>query len=204
MTHIRFIAPLLFTGLLTTSPWALSQSTYMTTNSRDSYALNAVDSTSSFAPGGSYGDKVGNKALNAFSNLTTSVLEIPKNMINVSNQSNFFYGVTGGVFKGLINMLGRMGVGVADLVTIPLATRPITEPVYVWDNFDQDTLFGPAFRLDESPESAPPVTAVEAPAPTPTVVPAPEPAKDYSQQYEQNYPNPNEQLDKYFKKEMMK
>ena len=38
----------------------------------------------------SYGEKVGNKALNAFANLTTSTLEMPKNIINTMNQSNFF------------------------------------------------------------------------------------------------------------------
>jgi hypothetical protein len=31
----------------------------------------------------SYGSKVGNKALNGFANMTTSILEIPKNVINV-------------------------------------------------------------------------------------------------------------------------
>lgn len=185
MTHTRYIAPLLFAGLLTTSPWVMSQD--------------------SFAPGGSYGAKVGHKALNAFANLTTSVLELPKNIINVSNQSNIFYGVTGGLFKGIVNMAGRIGVGVADLVTIPLATKPIAYPIYIWDDFDVDTTYNDAFRLDWSSEAVPPapepVAETEAPAPVPA---QPEPVKDYSEQYQQSYPNPNEKLDAYFKKEMMK
>ena len=37
-----------------------------------------------------YGEKVGNKALNAVANLTTGVLEIPKNIINTTNKSNIF------------------------------------------------------------------------------------------------------------------
>jgi len=34
----------------------------------------------------SYGEKVGNKTLNAIANITTSPLEMPKNIINTMNQ----------------------------------------------------------------------------------------------------------------------
>ena len=96
----------------------------------------------------SYGEKVGNKALNAVANMTTSTLEMPKNIINTMNQSNFFYGVFGGFLKGLVNTLGRTGCGIADFITIPLPTKPIAYPVYIWDNFDVDTTYGQVFRLD--------------------------------------------------------
>ena len=185
MTHTRLIVPVLVAGLLTVSPLALSQD--------------------SFAPGGGYGAKVGYKTLNAFTNLSTSALEIPKNIINVSNQSNILYGITGGLFKGVLNMIGRTGVGIADLLTLPLPTQPIAQPVYVWDDFDVDTTYNNAFRLDKSPEAeqitVEPATQATAPAP---VTPQPEPEKNYSEQYPQNYPNPNEKLDAFFKKEMMK
>lgn len=96
---------------------------------------------------GSYGEIIGHKALNAFGNFGGSVLELPKNIINTSNQSNVFYGFTGGLFKGIVNMAGRLGVGVADLVSIPLPTKPIAYPLYVWDDFDVDTTYGEAYRL---------------------------------------------------------
>jgi putative exosortase-associated protein (TIGR04073 family) len=150
----------------------------------------------------SYGSKVSNKALNAFSNLTTSALEIPKNIINTTNNSNVFYGIVGGVFKGVVNMGGRIGAGIADLVTIPLATKPIAQPAYIWDNFDVDTSYGPVFRLDESQAKEPPV--VKAPSPQPVVAapvaPRPEPI-DNSKQYQQET---NQKLDTLFKKEMKK
>lgn len=159
----------------------------------------------SFAPGGTYGAKVGNKALNGFANLTTSMLELPKNMINTSNQSNVFYGLTGGLLKGIVHMGGRIAVGIADLITFPLATQPIAYPVYVWDDFDIDTSYGPAFRLDNSDEISRPQMAVSEPAPAPVVSETTsEPVKDYSEQYPQKYPDPNEKIDAYFKKEMMK
>jgi putative exosortase-associated protein (TIGR04073 family) len=149
----------------------------------------------------SYGSKVGNKALNAFANLTTGVLEIPKNMINTSNQSNVIYGAIGGLFKGLVHTAGRIGVGIVDLVTIPLPTQPIAQPEYIWEDFDVDTTYGPIFRLDRSHEVEPPV--VQAPVAAPVVVaPAPKPEPiDNSKQYNQET---NQKLDTFFKKEMKK
>jgi putative exosortase-associated protein (TIGR04073 family) len=104
----------------------------------------AIHAESFYRP--SYGEQVGQKAARSFANLGTAWLEIPKNMINVSNQSNVFYGLTGGLFKGLVNTAGRLGVAVADLVSLPIPTQPIVYPVYVWQDFDADTVYGPAFR----------------------------------------------------------
>jgi putative exosortase-associated protein (TIGR04073 family) len=150
----------------------------------------------------SYGEKVGNKALNAVTNLTTGVLEIPKNIINTTNKSNIFYGVVGGLFKGLLNTAGRLGVGIADLVTFPLPTKAIAQPRYVWDDFDVDTHYGPVFRLDQSQETVPvAVQAVNLPIAAPAVI-APRPsAIDNSKQYRQEA---NQKLDSLFKKEMKK
>jgi len=152
----------------------------------------------------SYGSKVGNKALNAFANLTTGVLEIPKNIINTTNQSNIIYGAVGGLFKGLVNTAGRIGVGITDLITIPIPTLPIAQPVYIWDNFDVDTSYGPVFRLDRTAEEEPAIVQMPKPEPTVTapaaVAPKPEPidnAKQYSQET-------NQKLDALFKKEMKK
>ncbi|MFI3120288.1 MAG: exosortase system-associated protein, TIGR04073 family [Methylococcaceae bacterium] len=150
----RFFVPLLFISLLTGyAPMAQAEI------QQQDYANTAYAPLSKEQPR-SYGGKVGRKALSAFANLTGSVLEIPKNIINTSNKSNIFYGLVGGSVKGLVNMLGRIGVGVADLLTVPLPTQPIAYPVYIWDDFDQDTSYGPVFRLDESPKpSKPMVTA---------------------------------------------
>ncbi len=152
----RFLLPLFFISLMTVyAPMAQAEM------QQQNYANTAYAPLSKEQPR-SYGGKVGHKALSAFANLTGSVLEIPKNIINTSNKSNIFYGLVGGSVKGLVNMLGRIGVGVADLLTVPLPTQPIAYPVYIWDDFDQDTSYGPVFRLDESREtklSKPVVTA---------------------------------------------
>ncbi len=101
----------------------------------------------------SYGSKVGHKALNGFANITTGILEIPKNVINTTNQSNIVYGVLGGLVKGVVNTGGRIVTGVVDLVTAPLPTKPIVYPVYVWDDFDTDTSYGEVFRENISNDS---------------------------------------------------
>ena len=97
----------------------------------------------------SYGHTFGRKVLTGLANITTSSLEIPKNIIIINNQSNVIYGFVGGTLKGLLNMGGRIGVGVMDLVSAPIPTQPIVYPLYVWDNFDVDTTYGKAFRTNQ-------------------------------------------------------
>ena len=151
----------------------------------------------------SYGSKIGNKALNAFANLTTSTLEIPKNIINTTNKSNIFYGLIGGLFKGVINTVGRMAVGITDLITFPLPTKPIAHPIYIWDNFDIDTTYGDVFRLDRTPEEKP---VIEEPVAQPVAQPvkpvaaAPQSLADL----DQNQQDINRKLDSLFKKRMRK
>jgi putative exosortase-associated protein (TIGR04073 family) len=147
----------------------------------------------------SYGERVGEKAVNSFANLATGWLEMPKNVINTMNHSNIIYGFTGGLAKGIVHMTGRMGVGIADLITLPLATKPIIYPLYIWDDFDVDTIYGDVMRLHEQPRKVREVALPpQAAAPVPTAEPAPVPPPV-------QYPNDtNRKIDAIFKKEMMK
>lgn len=95
---------------------------------------------------GSYQRNVAEKAGNGIANLATGWLEMPKNIINITNEHNIVFGVLGGMLKGTVNMMGRMGVGLVDLVTAPIPTQPIVHPLMVWDDFDADTHYGPVFR----------------------------------------------------------
>lgn len=191
----RFFVFLLFTGLAT-AYMPIAQAEMQGYGNRAAPPVSRANETQYR----SYGGKVGHKALNAFANLTTGVLEIPKNIINTTNKSNIIYGAVGGLFKGMVHTAGRIGVGITDLITIPLPTKPIAQPAYIWDDFDVDTTYGPVFRLDESRETAPAV--VQAPVVSAPVAVAPKtPAVDRSQQYQQET---NRKLDTLFKKEMMK
>lgn len=105
-------------------------------------------------PEKSYADKVGEKALSGFTNMNTALLEIPKNVINTTNQSNVAYGFTGGLAKGILNTVGRMMAGLADLITAPILTKPIVQPNNIWDDFDVETTYGQAFRADNEPKNS--------------------------------------------------
>ncbi len=96
-----------------------------------------------------YNERVKTKALSGLANIGASILEIPKNIINISNDTNVVWGVVGGAPYGGLIMLGRVASGLADLVTCFIPTTPITNPVYVWDDFDKNTTFGDGLRLDD-------------------------------------------------------
>ena len=96
----------------------------------------------------SYGHIVARKAATGFSNIAVSVLEIPKNIINTTNESNILFGLTGGALKGFIHMFGRMAVGITDATTMLFPTKPIIEPAYPWENFYTDTDYKPIFIYD--------------------------------------------------------
>ncbi|MGZ4958313.1 MAG: exosortase system-associated protein, TIGR04073 family [Methylomonas sp.] len=93
-----------------------------------------------------YGETTGRKALSGLANITTSWLELPKNIINVNNDSNFAFGFGFGSILGIMNTVGRMVIGVSDLVLAPLPTHPVVSPLYVWQDFETDTSYGPIFR----------------------------------------------------------
>ncbi|MDD5323175.1 MAG: exosortase system-associated protein, TIGR04073 family [Methylococcales bacterium] len=152
----------------------------------------------------SYGRKIGKKALSGWTNLSLGWLEIPKNIINTTNQSNFFYGVFGGFLKGLVNTLGRMGVGIADLLTFPLPTKPIAHPLFIWDNFDVDTTYGEVFRLNKTQKIDQPVTQAPVTAqPVQTAIATPAKAAEVDRSYMYNQ-DTNRKLDTLFTKEMQK
>ncbi len=203
----RFLVSVLFTSLLIAHPLAVQADMQ-----QQGYGGYQPGVSTTFAPitrayyprPRTYGEKVGAKALNAFANITTSPLELPKNIINTINESNFFLGVAGGSLKGVVNMLGRAGCGIADLITFPLPTQPIVYPEYIWDDFDVDTTYGPVFRLDETQYAEQP--AILGPAvtqPVPRAVPVPPKANvaDNINQYNQET---NRNLDRLYNKEMQK
>jgi putative exosortase-associated protein (TIGR04073 family) len=93
----------------------------------------------------SYGAAIGTKAGSGFANMALSFLELPKNVVNTTNQTNLAVGLTGGVVKGIVHTAGRILSGAADLITFPFPTQPITDPVYPWENFTVETRYNPVF-----------------------------------------------------------
>lgn len=98
--------------------------------------------------GESYDIKIRRKLGIGFGNVVSSWLEIPKTMINTYNQTNFWFGISGGLIKGLVNTGGRVLTGTLDVLTFYVPTQPVPQPKLVWEDFDADTRYGEAFRLD--------------------------------------------------------
>jgi putative exosortase-associated protein (TIGR04073 family) len=87
-----------------------------------------------------------NRCLAGASNLAGGWLEIPKNVVNVTNKSDFIvYGLFGGLFKGAIDTIGRTGGGLLDLVACPFNMEPVIQPGYIWNDFQKDTSYGRIF-----------------------------------------------------------
>jgi putative exosortase-associated protein (TIGR04073 family) len=118
-----------------------------------------------------YGDAVKLKLASGFSNLFLGLVEVPKNIINTSNQVNLLFGVTGGTVKGTAHALGRTLSGIADVFTAPIGNKPITNPPFVWQNWYTDTTYGPYFPVDK--KTSPPVAGQVPSAPKPPVASAP-------------------------------
>lgn len=98
--------------------------------------------------GENYGIKAAKKLGIGLANIATCWLEVPKTMINTYNQTNFVFGMTGGLAKGLVNTGGRVFTGALDVATFPLPTKPVPQPALIWEDFDRDTNYGEVFRLD--------------------------------------------------------
>jgi putative exosortase-associated protein (TIGR04073 family) len=148
---------------------------------------------------------IGDKALRGFTNIPTSVLEMPKNIINTTNNStNVFYGIFGGFLKGILHTTARVSAGLLDLLTFPLQTKPITDPIYPWQEyFERDTTYGPIFDLNCAQQQAPaPMPIYQTVVPVePQVVSPKADAVDHTDQYREET---DRNLNRLFKKEMQK
>lgn len=98
-----------------------------------------------------YGEMVRAKLASGLTNMSFGLVEIPKNMINTSNETNALLGVTGGLMKGTLHTVGRLLAGGLDFLTFPVPSQPITHPTYVWQQFNVDTSYGPFFDMSRKP-----------------------------------------------------
>ena len=115
-------------------------------------AISGFKPDPSYPPAGAqktetYGSVITTKLGSGFSNIILSPLEIPKNIINTTNEANLALGATGGVLKGLLHMAGRFMAGTVDTLTFFIPTEPLTNPTFAWENYKTETSYNPLFKM---------------------------------------------------------
>jgi putative exosortase-associated protein (TIGR04073 family) len=99
----------------------------------------------------SYASQVSGKFSRGFANLFTGLGEVPKNMVDASNKTNPVVGFTGGLVMGTLDTLGRTTSGIFDVITSPIPTKSLVQPEYVWQDFNQPTAYGDAYKVTVQP-----------------------------------------------------
>lgn len=82
-----------------------------------------------------------NKLSQGLANMAFGFIEIPKNVINISNEHNILVGLTWGVVRGVVHAASRTLVGGAEFLTSPIPTGDFASPAYVWDRFSEDSRY---------------------------------------------------------------
>ena len=88
-----------------------------------------------------YGQHFQDKLGHGFANMATGFIEIPKNILNITDDSGFLVGITLGPVRGVIHGVSRTLVGVADFLTSPFPTNDYVSPGLPWERFTEDTRY---------------------------------------------------------------
>lgn len=74
-------------------------------------------------------------------NVATGFIEIPKNVINISDEQNILVGGTWGLLRGTAHGVARTLVGAAELISSPIPSSEFASPAYVWERFSEDSRY---------------------------------------------------------------
>lgn len=86
-------------------------------------------------------DDFPNKINRGLANIIFGFIEVPKNVINITNHQNIFVGVTVGFIRGVVHGVSRTVIGGIELLTSPIPTSEFAAPAYVWDRFSEDSRY---------------------------------------------------------------
>lgn len=99
-------------------------------------------SYSQMAMAQSYQYVAGEKLVTGLANAATGIAELPKNIIIVTHEKGLPYGMTIGLFTGIIHTVGRTVIGALDVATFLIPTGPSISPPYIWNDFYRETTYG--------------------------------------------------------------
>lgn len=107
----------------------------------------------------SFPKQTATKFATGVANIATSWIEIPKTMIEISKNEGMAMGLTGGLFKGVANTVGRVFSGTVDVITAPIDLESDhQEKKMVWEEFDMESRAGKAFEPTTPAEENQPAT----------------------------------------------
>ena len=103
--------------------------------------LSCAAMTASTAQAESYLTGFVNKFSQGVANMATGFIEIPKNIINITEERNIFVGMTWGLFRGTVHGVSRTLVGGVEFISSPIPSSEFASPAYVWDRFSEDSRY---------------------------------------------------------------
>lgn len=87
-----------------------------------------------------YFNRAGIKMLSGIANMATGWMELPKNIILWNQKDNSaLVGVPEGMLWGIVHTASRTASGAFDVATFWLPTFPTPSPLFIWDDFSQDS-----------------------------------------------------------------
>ncbi|GKS69279.1 putative exosortase-associated protein, TIGR04073 family [Nitrosomonas sp. PY1] len=89
----------------------------------------------------SYFGNASEKLVTGFTNALTGWVELPKNIALTSRNEGPIYGATIGLAMGVMHTVGRSLVGVLDVATFFIPTKPSVTPHFIWQDFSRETTY---------------------------------------------------------------
>lgn len=94
-----------------------------------------------------YSATIGEKFGTGVTNVAAGFVEVPKTIYTSSMQDGLASGLTLGLFKGIANSVGRSVMGVSDMFTFMIPTKPMVQPSLIWQDFDRETTYSNTWEL---------------------------------------------------------
>ena len=81
------------------------------------------------------------KVSQGFFNMAGGVVEIPKNIVNISSDSNILLGMSWGLLRGVVHTVDRTLIGAVEFLSSPIPSDEFISPAYPWERFSEDTRY---------------------------------------------------------------
>lgn len=81
------------------------------------------------------------KVSQGFFNMAGGVVEIPKNIVNISSDSNILVGMSWGLLRGVAHTVDRTLIGAVEFLSSPIPSDEFISPAYPWERFSEDTRY---------------------------------------------------------------